>query len=519
MGPPANDRRLWNLAVLSLVFAGAANIVSLTVADPDLWGHVLFGMDLLRSGKIPATDPFSYTSAGHHWINHELLSEVAFGAAYGHGGTVGLMLLKMAIGLTIATLAYRHLRGVGLPTLRAGIVLIAVLFAMRPALGTIRPQLLTLLFFLLTLLILDAAEKGRARRLWLLPPLFAVWINTHGGVLAGLAALALWSGAHLSLSFRKDGSPDDGPSRRTIAAVLAASLLATLINPYGADLPVFLLKTATVARYDITEWHALELRSVAGALYLLLLATAAVVLVKSRAERRPAPLLVLACTAVLPLLARRHLALFALSFAVFLADHVSSAWAVGAPSADGSAAGESRRAALLQRATAGTTFVIALLFFGMTLPRMSCIPIRPRVSMGFPLSAVRLLREAGVEGHLAVHFNYGEYVIWHLSPAVRVSMDGRRETVYPDSVYQEALRFQAGVGVWDDVLRKRQTHMALVPKSTPTYNLLSLDPAWTDAYGDTLVGLFVHEGWAGADRLDCVIPRPLPADGEGSCFP
>lgn len=519
MGPPANDRRLWSFAVLSLVFAAAANIVSLTVADPDLWGHVLFGMDLLRSGKIPATDPFSYTSAGHPWINHELLSEIAFGAAYAHGGTVGLMLLKMAIGLTIAMLAYRHLRGVGLPNLRAGIVLIAVLFTMRPALGTIRPQLFTLLFFLLTLLILDAAEKGRARRLWLLPPLFAVWINTHGGVLAGLAVLALWSGAHLSLSFRKDGSPDDGPSRRTIAAVLAASLLATLINPYGADLPLFLLKTATVARYDITEWHPLQLRSVAGALYLLLLATAAVVLVKSRAERRPAPLLVLGCTAVLPLLAGRHLPLFALSFAVYLADHLSSVWAGAAPSEDGLAAGESRRAALLQRATAGTTFVIALLFFGMALPRMSCIPIRPPESMGFPLRAVRLLQEARVEGHLAVHYNYGEYVIWHLSPGVRVSMDGRRETVYPDSVYQEALRFQTGVGAWDDVLRKRQTHMALVPKSTPTYNLLSLDPAWTAAYGDTLVGLFVHEGWAGADRLDGVTPPPLPADGAGSCFP
>jgi len=91
--------------------------------------------------------------------------------------------------------------------------------------------------------------------------------------------------------------------------------------------------------------------------------------------------------------------------------------------------------------------------------------------------------------------------------------------VYPDSVYQEALRFQTGVGVWDDVLRNRQTDMALVPKSTPTYNLLSLDPSWTAAYGDTLVGLFVHEGWVGTDQLDGVTPPLLPADGAGSCFP
>ena len=124
------------------------------------------------------------------------------------------------------------------------------------------------------------------------------------------------------------------------------------------------MKTETVPRYDITEWHPLELRSVAGALYLRLLATAAVVLVKTRAERRPAPLLVLGCTAVLPLLAGRHLPLFALSFAVYLADHLSSVWAGAAPSEDGLAAGESRRAALLERAKAGTTFVLALLVFG-----------------------------------------------------------------------------------------------------------------------------------------------------------
>jgi hypothetical protein len=29
-------------------------------------------------------------------------------------------------------------------------------------------------------------------------------------------------------------------------------------------------------------------------------------------------------------------------------------------------------------------------------------------------------------------FNWGEYAIWHLAPRLRVSMDGRRETIYSD---------------------------------------------------------------------------------------
>ena len=35
-------------------------------------------------------------------------------------------------------------------------------------------------------------------------------------------------------------------------------------------------------------------------------------------------------------------------------------------------------------------------------------------------------------GHLVTYFNWGQYALWHLGPALKVSMDGRRETVYSD---------------------------------------------------------------------------------------
>ena len=33
---------------------------------------------------------------------------------------------------------------------------------------------------------------------------------------------------------------------------------------------------------------------------------------------------------------------------------------------------------------------------------------------------------------MVTFFDWGEYAIWHLQPRVRVSMDGRRETVYSE---------------------------------------------------------------------------------------
>jgi hypothetical protein len=48
--------------------------------------------------------------------------------------------------------------------------------------------------------------------------------------------------------------------------------------------------------------------------------------------------------------------------------------------------------------------------------------------------AGRALAEGKRHGRIAMWFDWGEYAIWHLSPSLRVSLDGRRETIYSDTV-------------------------------------------------------------------------------------
>ena len=61
--------------------------------DPDLWGHVRFGTDILKSGRIATLDPYSFTQ-DVPWTNHEWLSELVFAIAYRAGGVTGLALLR-----------------------------------------------------------------------------------------------------------------------------------------------------------------------------------------------------------------------------------------------------------------------------------------------------------------------------------------------------------------------------------------------------------------------------------------
>ena len=72
--------------------------------------------------------------------------------------------------------------------------------------------------------------------------------------------------------------------------------------------------------------------------------------------------------------------------------------------------------------------VITVAAFVRSLPHLTCLPIEPQWAAD-PGIAQAL---KGRKGRLAVEFNWGEYAIWHLGPQIRVSIDGRRETVYSD---------------------------------------------------------------------------------------
>jgi hypothetical protein len=74
-----------------------------TVADPDLWGHTRFGLDMLATHTLPSEDPYSFTQ-DIPWINHEWLSELMMGGAYRAAGPIGLVVLKAALVATFFAL-------------------------------------------------------------------------------------------------------------------------------------------------------------------------------------------------------------------------------------------------------------------------------------------------------------------------------------------------------------------------------------------------------------------------------
>jgi hypothetical protein len=485
-----------------------------TVADPDIWGHVRFGQDILRTGSIVQEDTYSYRTAGQPWIDHEWLSEVIFAGLYDRAGPRGLIVFKVLISLLVLGLCSASLHRRGLGPYGSALLLIVICIPFRLGLGTIRPQMFTYLLFALQLLLIEGAGRGRESGLWALPILFAVWVNLHGGVLAGVGVLILWIAARVVERLRDPTGP---PSRRLGAFVRlgllgAACGCALLLNPYGAGLVRFLLHTATVPRPEVGEWTPLGLISLPGQFYLGLLAIGILGLAGSSRRRRPEIVLIFGAAALLPLIAYRHYPLFALTLVILGGEHIADAadrWRL--PRRSGSSPS--------RRGLAALSLLASLLLLALAPPRLACIRVEP-YDFPCPARAVVLLKQSGLRGNLAVPYDWGEYALWHLGPQIKVSMDGRRETAYSDAEYRRSRDFEQGTGVWDALLKAEpSTDLVLAPSASPTTNLLSRTRGWLPVHQDTLCTLFVRAGFPGLSRIVQTPVPSLPDDGAGLCFP
>ena len=83
---------LMRVAAVSILLAAVTH----TTADPDLWGHVRFGRDIVAAQAVPTTDSYAFTSEGS-WVNHEYLAEVIMFSSYAAAGSAGLIGLKLIL--------------------------------------------------------------------------------------------------------------------------------------------------------------------------------------------------------------------------------------------------------------------------------------------------------------------------------------------------------------------------------------------------------------------------------------
>ncbi len=302
------------IVFLSLLFFGRETMFR----DPGTFWHVAAGERMFSTGGVVRQDPFSFTRAGRPWVADQWPAECTMALIARLAGWDGLLLLTAAVlaGL-YAWLAARLLRG-GLHCLPTCLLLALVIMLGAPQFH-VRPLIASIVLSGVTfarLVDVESGAKGR-RSLWWLVPLFILWANLHGGVLAGLGTVALcaagWSA--LDIAARR--------FRRSIELILLLSILAaaTLVNPYGIDLPRHWFETLSMPLPGLIVEHApLDLTQPLGWATIGLLVCYTAVLIGGFPRRLRVTWLIPLVWFVLALMRCRNGSLFAVVAVIALAD-------------------------------------------------------------------------------------------------------------------------------------------------------------------------------------------------------
>jgi hypothetical protein len=273
---------LSDLAFLTplLVLFWCTTGVGWLLTDSDTGWHIQTGEWILKNGRIPTTDFFSFTKFGQPWFAWEWLSDFAMAAVHSHFGLGGIVLLSLVVLGATSFCIYRN------TVEKCEHRLIAVSLAgLAMAASTIhwlaRPHLVTPLFAAVFSWVFNRVEKrvGNQRLLLLLPVLMIVWVNLHGGFFVGIVLImtyALGTAAEGSAH----GTTDSAWVRaRKYLFTAGACVVASLVNPYGYHLHVHVAQYLGSSFYfkRISEFQSVDFHTFTAAYFesLLVLAIAA----------------------------------------------------------------------------------------------------------------------------------------------------------------------------------------------------------------------------------------------------
>ena len=484
------------VVLLVVMFAASGGGWQQLLNDGDTGWHIRTGEWILRTHAVPRTDLFSFSKPGAPWFAWEWLADVIFAAAYGQQGLKGVVVLSALLigGSLLILFRYMLWRGAGMALATIFCLLVADASQVH---YLARPHLFTLLLLPICIWLLDRDREQPTAAVWLLAPLAALWANLHGGFLALIAWLGLWTAGTLLRDWSAGERRQALAGLRRNALLTGACLAATLANPYGYRLYTHVvpyLRSDWIAK-NVDEFQPPQIRSEGMYKFEGMLFLGVGLLAVLVRRRRYAEALQVGFWAHAALQSVRHVPVYMIAAAPVAATELAllaegyaarrsrSSWIGALRQMNEEYTGKARRNSVWLAAVA------ALLWFtpaGQRWPQD--FPAR------FPGAMVSrnqaLLSPAGQPApRLLSSDEWGGYLIFRLYPAGRVFMDGRSDFYGPE-VGNDYICLMHGCPRWEQLLEKWHFQAALLPPEWPLVQLLGARPEWRIVDRDRTAVLF-----------------------------
>lgn len=476
-----NNQHYW--ALLLFIVLGAVTVAF--PRDPDYWWHLRNGQWMVEHGEILRTDPFSYTMFGEPRIAYDWLADIGlyhFLETFGHVGVALLIaFFSLIIYITIFYTVPGHIY------IKFIIIAPILLFLSRPAL-TPRPQIISFLFFTWILFLTYRYKRGMPPKwLLLMPLIFALWGNLHGGwSVAAIFMIVVTIGEALN-NLLNSQSPYimKWDRLKWYFGACALSAGALFLTPFGLELvllPFDAFSSLSSWNSQITEWHPTKINNTRGiTLVIFTILYAVCVLVPAYRKRQMdwSHLLIGLVMGYMAYRYSRSVVFFGLVGTPIIIEQLSiwvnqTAWG---KATQNQKVGKTPTQIKIKLALFVTMAIFVMSYASWEL---SNDRIQERLRDSLPIDAVNIMKEEQLPQRLYSHYDWGGYLLWE-APEYPVFIDGRTD-LYRD-FYFEWRNILSGEG-WEEAFSEWDVQTVLVYPYNPIATILSEHPDWETVYAD-----------------------------------
>jgi hypothetical protein len=489
---PSSARSFKPIDLLKRAFSFPAMLSALLVSgvfwakhgfdvDTDFWWHLKVGEDLLATHRWPTTDPYSFTAPGHPWIAAEWLGDVLFASVERAGGLPALDGLLITLS-AITILALHSLCILRTKNSKASFLASAIVTILAIPVFNFRPQMIGLLFLILTLIALELFRHGKPAALWFLPVVFLIWMNTHGSWILGFVVLlAYWVSGLKEISF---GSVEmrawRQDQRRRLSLIFLLCVAVLPITPYGTELapyPFVVSSSFPVNLASINEWQPMPFNLFGAKLFLALIFLFFAAQLVYRATWKFEDLALFFLGTVMACLHVR----FILVFIPFFAPIFATLLARWVPRY------EREKDRYWINAILMATLLTAMIHY---FP--SKAEIENNISRNYPSGAVEYMRTHPMPDRILNSYGFGGYLIWS-GARTKIFIDGRGELYEIAGVFADFMHIGLLKPGALSVLRNYQVQACLLDRGAPLAVFLTALPEWKTVYSDNVSTLLVRQ--------------------------
>jgi hypothetical protein len=486
--------------VFLIVFLGCfAGSGSFLLRDGDTGYHIRAGEIILRDLAVPRHDPFSFITPTMRWTTHEWLSEVVMAIVHKALGLPGIVFLFALLLSATYWLLSRAIRSFRRNILMDLLILVLVILSSTFH-WLARPHVFTLLLVVLLYHVLTLHQENRGNYLYLIPPMMLLWVNLHGGFIVGFLFMGIFLSGHFLRYLASKGEERSVSANKgkQLSLVLAASVLAALVNPFGVQSFLFPFRVVfdTYLMDHVQEFLSPNFHDVFPYRYLLLFLIG--ILGLSKAGLTATELMLVLPFTSMSLYSLRYIPLCAIVYAPILSKYGD----ILIQQYEGRGSRLLRERSLvydrIDASAKGYAIPLVVLVVVAALATGK-IPVRfPEKTA--PEAAIGFLRANPIPGNMFNHDEIGDYVIYWLYPRCKVFVDGRADMYGPPILkeYSTVAGIEPG---WKDVLGKYDINYIFYYSDSVLVRHLSTDAGWRKIYSDKMTSIFLRNTPENAETI------------------